>query len=64
MVTCARDGQIRLYDIPHNTSKKIAMHRGPTHKLAVHIETPHVILSAGEDAKVLSTDIRESKPKR
>ncbi|XP_020288878.1 DDB1- and CUL4-associated factor 8 isoform X2 [Pseudomyrmex gracilis] len=64
MVTCARDGQVRLLDIKHNTSKKLAAHRGPSHKLAVHHETPHVVLSAGEDARVFSIDIRESKPNK
>lgn len=64
MVTCARDGQVRLLDLEHNTSKRLATHRGPSHKLAVHHETPHLVFSAGEDAKVFSIDIRESKPSR
>jgi len=64
MVTCARDGQVRLLDLEHDTSKKLAAHRGPSHKLAVHSETPHVVFSAGEDARVYSIDIRESKPNK
>ncbi|XP_018398342.1 PREDICTED: DDB1- and CUL4-associated factor 8-like isoform X1 [Cyphomyrmex costatus] len=64
MVTCARDGQVRLLDLEHDTSKKLAAHRGPSHKLAVHHETPHVVFSAGEDARVFSIDIRESKPNK
>ncbi|XP_018359875.1 PREDICTED: DDB1- and CUL4-associated factor 8-like isoform X2 [Trachymyrmex cornetzi] len=64
MVTCARDGQVRLLDLEHDTSKKLAAHRGPSHKLAVHPETPHVVFSAGEDARVFSIDIRESKPNK
>ncbi|XP_012219313.1 DDB1- and CUL4-associated factor 8 [Linepithema humile] len=64
MVTCARDGQVRLLDLHYNTTKKLASHRGPSHKLAVHPETPHVVLSAGEDARVFSIDIRESKPNK
>lgn len=64
MVTCARDGQVRLLDLKHDTSKKLAAHRGPSHKLAVHPETPHVVFSAGEDARVYSIDIRESKPNK
>ncbi|XP_025074066.1 DDB1- and CUL4-associated factor 8 isoform X2 [Pogonomyrmex barbatus] len=64
MVTCARDGQVRLLDLKHDTSKKLAAHRGPSHKLAVHPETPHVVFSAGEDARVFSIDIRESKPNK
>ncbi|XP_018313580.1 DDB1- and CUL4-associated factor 8 isoform X2 [Mycetomoellerius zeteki] len=64
MVTCARDGQVRLLDLEHDTSKKLAAHRGPSHKLAVHPETPHIVFSAGEDARVFSIDIRESKPNK
>ncbi|XP_072761358.1 DDB1- and CUL4-associated factor 8 [Anoplolepis gracilipes] len=64
MVTCARDGQVRLLDLEHNTSQRLAAHRGPSHKLAVHPEIPHIVLSAGEDARVFSIDIRESKPSR
>ncbi|XP_011049475.1 PREDICTED: DDB1- and CUL4-associated factor 8-like [Acromyrmex echinatior] len=62
MVTCSIDGQIRLRDLEHDSSKKLAAHRGPSHKLALHPETPHVVFSAGEDARVFSIDIRESKP--
>ncbi|KAG5328834.1 DCAF8 factor, partial [Acromyrmex heyeri] len=62
MVTCSIDGQVRLRDLEHDSSKKLAAHRGPSHKLALHPETPHVVFSAGEDARVFSIDIRESKP--
>ncbi|XP_046140890.1 DDB1- and CUL4-associated factor 8-like [Osmia bicornis bicornis] len=62
MATCARDGQVRLLDVRRGTSRRIAMHHAPTHKLAVHPDAPHVIISVGEDAKVLSIDIREEKP--
>lgn len=64
MVTCGRDGQVRLLDLRHETSRRLATHHGPSHKLAVHNETPHVIISVGEDAKVLSIDIRERKPNK
>ncbi|XP_032685012.1 DDB1- and CUL4-associated factor 8-like [Odontomachus brunneus] len=64
MVTCGRDGQVRLLDLRHETSRRIATHHGASHKLAVHNETPHVIISVGEDAKVLSIDIRERKPSK
>lgn len=62
MATCARDGQVRLLDIRRGVSRKLATHNAPTHKLALHPDTPHVIVSVGEDAKVLSIDIREEKP--
>lgn len=64
MVTCAEDGQIRLLDLEHNTSKRLAAHRAASHKLAVHPDTPHIIFSAGEDARIFSIDIRERKPNR
>ncbi|XP_015601563.1 DDB1- and CUL4-associated factor 8 isoform X2 [Cephus cinctus] len=62
LVTAARDGQIRLNDLHANISKKLASHRGACHKISTHPDTPHVVLSAGEDAKVLSIDVRRSKP--
>ncbi|KYN30611.1 DDB1- and CUL4-associated factor 8 [Trachymyrmex septentrionalis] len=55
------DNRIRLLDIESDMSTKLLMQNEGFHKLAVHPETPHVILSAG--SKVLSIDIRESKPK-
>ncbi|KYN32838.1 DDB1- and CUL4-associated factor 8 [Trachymyrmex septentrionalis] len=57
------DGRIRLLDIESNTLKELATLNGRSYKLAVHPETPHVILLAGIDSQVLSIDIRESKPK-
>jgi len=52
-----------LLDIESDTSKKLMMQYERLYKIAVHPETPHVILSAGTYSKVLSIDIRESKPK-
>lgn len=62
MATCARDGEVRLLDVRRGKSRKIATHHEQIHRLAVHADTPHIILSAGEDAEVLSIDIREEKP--
>ena len=66
MVTCARDGQIRLVELGSSGelrgSRKLAQHRGPAHKLATQNEMPHVFLSCGEDALVMSLDVRQSKP--
>ncbi|XP_033225639.1 DDB1- and CUL4-associated factor 8-like [Belonocnema kinseyi] len=64
MVTCARDGQVRLLELPIGKSRKIGSHQGPIHKLATHRETPHVVLSCGEDGKILSIDIRETRPRK
>lgn len=68
MVTCARDGQVRIVELGSNgqlrSSKKIAQHRGPAHKLATQNEKPHVFLSCGEDALVMSIDVRQPKPEK
>ncbi|KAG5325571.1 DCAF8 factor, partial [Pseudoatta argentina] len=44
------------------THRRNWQRRGPSHKLALHPEIPHVVFSAGEVARVFSIDIRESKP--
>ena len=68
MVTCARDGQVRIVELASNgqmrSSKKIALHKAPAHKLATQNEKPHVFLSCGEDALVMSIDVRQPNPKR
>ncbi|KYN15899.1 DDB1- and CUL4-associated factor 8 [Trachymyrmex cornetzi] len=57
--------QVSLLDIKCDVLTEIATHDSceSSYALAVHPETPHVILSAGTDSKVLSIDIRESKSK-
>lgn len=68
IVSCARDGQVRLAELSStgvcNATRKLAKHHGPAHKLATLPTSPHVVLSAGEDAVVLSIDIREEQPSR
>ncbi|KAG8326200.1 DDB1- and CUL4-associated factor 8 [Homalodisca vitripennis] len=65
IVTCARDGQVRLSVLSGvgvcKGTRLLAQHRRTTHKLATHHDTPHVFLSAGEDALVLSHDVRTNK---
>jgi hypothetical protein len=67
-VSCGRDGQIRLAELSSmgvcNSTRRLAQHRGPAHKLAIQQETPHVFLSSGEDALVMSVDVRETKPEK
>ncbi|XP_017302975.2 uncharacterized protein LOC103517518 [Diaphorina citri] len=42
------------------TTQLIAQHKRSAHKLSVMRDSPHVLLSVGEDGRVLSVDIRES----
>ncbi|XP_069687028.1 DDB1- and CUL4-associated factor 8-like isoform X2 [Periplaneta americana] len=68
IVSCGRDGQIRLAELSSTgvcrSTRRLAQHRGPAHKLAVQQETPHVFLSSGEDALIMSLDVRETKPEK
>lgn len=67
IVSCARDSQVRLHEIGSAgdpVSRKLAQHRAPVHKLAINPETPHIVLSCGEDGAVISCDIREDKSQK
>lgn len=68
IISCARDSQVRLTELDSTgavaTSRKVASHRGPVHKIATNPETPHIALSCGEDGVVYSCDIREDKAQR
>lgn len=68
IVSCARDGQVRLAELSssgeYKSTRKLAKHNGPAHKLATLPTSPHVVLSAGEDAVVLSIDIRQEQPSK
>ncbi|KAG5346848.1 DCAF8 factor, partial [Acromyrmex charruanus] len=57
------DGQVCLLDLENNTSEKLVTYDEWLYKLTMHPETPYVILAAGTNSKVLSIDMRESKPK-
>lgn len=65
IVTCARDGQVRLHQISRQeglrSSRKLGGHKGACHKLAVLKDQPQVVLSAGRDGLVLRHDLRSSK---
>lgn len=61
LITCARDGLVRLLDVNRGASRNVATHDAPAHKLDIQSDMPYVVLSAGEDAKVLSIDIRENE---
>ncbi|KAF5304543.1 hypothetical protein FQA39_LY09594 [Lamprigera yunnana] len=66
IVTCARDGQVRLYQVSAQEGlrgcRKLGAHKGPCHKIALLNDQPQIILSAGEDGLVFSHDLRSSKP--
>ncbi|XP_075224275.1 DDB1- and CUL4-associated factor 8-like [Lycorma delicatula] len=68
IVSCARDGHIRLAVLSGTgvcrSTRLLAQHRRPAHKIATQNETPHVFLSAGEDAVVMSFDVREHNHKK
>ena len=67
VVSCARDGQVRLADIASDGSarhgtRKLAAHKGSAHKLSVLADSSHALLSCGEDAAVKSIDLRADNP--
>jgi len=66
--TCSRDGQVRLAELSVTGSlvstKRLAQHRGPAHKMSQVSDSGQVMLSAGEDGQVFSIDIREAKPEK
>uniref|UniRef100_A0A8C9A749 DDB1- and CUL4-associated factor 8 n=1 Tax=Prolemur simus TaxID=1328070 RepID=A0A8C9A749_PROSS len=66
LVTCARDGQVRIADLstmPYcKNTKRVAQHKGASHKLALEPDTPFKFLSSGEDAVVFTIDLRQSRP--
>jgi WD repeat-containing protein 42A len=63
LVTCAADGQVRISEIKDGGevhTRGLVQHRGRAHKLAVDPNSPHMVLSTGEDGYVQQMDIRES----
>lgn len=68
IVTCARDGQVRLAELSSRgvckDTRKLAQHRGAAHKLSVEVDSPHVFLTCGEDAVVFQIDLRDPKPNK
>ena len=66
IVTCARDGQVRLALIStsgtHIGTKKLAKHADSCHKLAIEYDSSNLFLSCGEDGVVFEIDLRQSQP--
>ncbi|KAL7064753.1 hypothetical protein AAHC03_05311 [Spirometra sp. Aus1] len=69
IVTAARDSMVRLAIMHEDgataaTTRCLAKHDGPCHKVSFVADEPSVFLSAGEDGCVFSIDLRESKAKK
>ncbi|KAJ8721232.1 hypothetical protein PYW07_002007 [Mythimna separata] len=63
IVTCARDGQVRLLQCHPSggtpvSRRRLAAHSRAAHKLYVWPADPHVVISAGEDGLVMQCDVR------
>ncbi|KAF9418346.1 hypothetical protein HW555_004776 [Spodoptera exigua] len=69
IVTCARDGQVRLLQShpsggPQAARRKLCSHSRAAHKLHVTPYEPHLVVSAGEDGLVMQCDVRTEHPSR
>lgn len=66
LATCARDGQVRVAELSATqcckATKRVAQHKGASHKLALEPDSPCTFLSAGEDAIVFTIDLRQDRP--
>lgn len=68
IVSTSRDGQVRAAVIPPSGGKirtrTLYKHSLPVHKLVLCPQNPFVILSAGEDGKIVCCDLRKSPVNR
>ncbi|CAH2077076.1 unnamed protein product, partial [Iphiclides podalirius] len=72
IVTCARDGQVRLLQCAPSgggsgagvARRRLASHSRAAHKLHVSARAPHEVLSAGEDGLVVLSDVRADRATR
>ncbi|EHB13666.1 WD repeat-containing protein 42A [Heterocephalus glaber] len=66
LAMCARDGQVRVAELSATqcckNTKRVAQHKGASHKLALEPDSPCTFLSAGEDAVVFTIDLRQDRP--
>ncbi|KAE8588568.1 hypothetical protein XENTR_v10022616 [Xenopus tropicalis] len=66
LAMCARDGQVRVAELSAThcckNTKRVAQHKGASHKLALERDSPCTFLSAGEDAVVFTIDLRQDRP--
>ncbi|XP_064424502.1 DDB1- and CUL4-associated factor 8 [Latimeria chalumnae] len=65
LAMCARDGQVRVAELSATQcckcTKRVAQHKGASHKLALEPDSPCTFLSAGEDAVVFTIDLRQER---
>lgn len=63
VVTCGRDGQVRLALLGSSgretETRLLVRHSRPVHKIATLPDSPHIVLSCGEDGIVNSVDLRK-----
>ncbi|XP_026465744.1 DDB1- and CUL4-associated factor 8-like isoform X2 [Ctenocephalides felis] len=68
IASSARDGQVRLSILSPAgeliSSRHLCQHRGMVNKISLVSDQPHIILSAGDDGVVISTDIRDPVPNK
>lgn len=68
VVTCARDGQVRLAQLSTTgtckATKRLATHKMAAHKLSLVLGSPHIFYSCGEDGVVYQIDLRQEKPNK
>lgn len=69
IVTCARDGQVRLVQCPASggppvVRRRLTSHARAAHKLHVSAHEPHVVTSAGEDGLCMQCDVRAEQVNR
>lgn len=66
IATTSRDGQVRLAELSSTgtcrSTKKVAMHKRASHKLALLEGHKFEFLSGGEDGLMIHIDIRQPKP--
>lgn len=68
LISAARDGLVRAHIIRSSgvvaDSRRVALHKDPAHKLAVHRTLPNTFLSCGEDGLVQEIDLRTTRPNK
>lgn len=66
IVTTSRDGQVRLAELSATGScrstRRLAQHKGASHKLALLNSCPHEFISGGEDGLIMALDVRQQEP--